>query len=146
MYRIETKRLVGLSDMTVENGCIAIQTQSYDAIDILELKPSTGRESGFLFYEKNNMNVLVCHIGITWKRGRIEVSYGTESDFRKQGYMQEALRGLLNWIIEETNEDKIWAIPNGEESKHILEKCGFVFFGKVETDLMRNWFLFSVDR
>ncbi len=146
MYEIETERLIGLSDLAIENGLLTCQPQTDNVINLLELKPSTGRESAFLFYEKKKKKALVCHIGITWKRGRTEVSYGTENDFRRLGYMQEALIGLLNWIIDNTEEDKIWGLPNGAESQHILEKCGFVYYGKDEAAPTRDWFLFSIDR
>ena len=44
-----------------------------------------------------------------------------------------------------TKEIKIWALPNGDESKHILEKCGFKYFGTVE-GTKSSWYVFNICR
>ena len=59
--------------------------------------------------------------------------------------MQEALNGLLQWIKANTVENKIWCIPNGEISEHILKKCGFEYYGKDEENSCK-WFVYIIER
>lgn len=146
MLTIETSRMVGYSDMTVENGLLKGALRPEGALDILSLKPSTGRESAFVFYDKVNPDAMICHIGITWKRDRTEVSYGTESPYRHNGFMQEALVAFLKWFTTNTTENMVWGLPNGDESKHILEKCGFKFYSKVEEHDTCSWYIYEINR
>ena len=146
MYKIETKRLIGFTDLIITDGFLRCSTKPTEINNILEIRPTSGRESSFLFYDKNSQETLICHIGITWQRGRTEISYGTVDRYRGNGLMQEALKGFLAWVVENTLESQIWGLPNGEESQHILEKCGFCFYGKVEEHPSCSWFLFAIDR
>ena len=145
MCIIQTDRLIGYSDMIVTDGFIQKPSVIDNCINILSIQKTTGREAGFMFYDKNNQDTLICHVAITWQRNRTEVSYGTESLFRNKGYMQEALNAFLEWFSNNTKEIKIWALPNGDESKHILEKCGFKYFGTVE-GTKSSWYVFNICR
>ena len=146
MFTIETSRMVGCSDMIVENGLLKSAQQPEGILDIFSLKPSTGRESAFLFYDKENPDARICHVGITWKRGRTEVSYGTEAPYRRKGFMQEALVAFLKWFTTNTSENIIWGLPNGDESSHILKKSGFRFYGPVEEDPSCSWYVYEINR
>ncbi len=86
MQRIETARLIGLSEILIEHGKILSYSSPVASINLLNIKPTTGREAGFVFYVKENTLIPVCHIGITWQRNRTEVSYGTEPDYRRCGF------------------------------------------------------------
>jgi RimJ/RimL family protein N-acetyltransferase len=142
MIEFLTKRLIAKSDMRVVDSKLVPYETDISDIDILNLLPRTGRESGFLFYDKDNKETLICHIGITLKRSRFEVTYCTIECFRKQGYMTEALSGLVEWIFKNTDVTVIWGIPNGEESQRILERCGFVFYENI-SDSSLKWFCIS---
>ena len=51
------------------------------------------------------------------------------------------------WFAANTSENKIWGLPNGtnrEESKHILEKCGFIYYGKVEENDSCSWYVYDI--
>ena len=124
--KIITKRLIGFSDLVIDNGRL-LSKPINESISILQLKPKTGKESGFCFYDKNNQDVLICHVGITNQRAKFEVSYGTQDEFRNKGYMSEALDGFVSFVFTKTNELIIWALPNGDISQHILEKCKFKY-------------------
>ena len=143
MYTIETSWMLGYSDMTVENGLLKGAPRPEGSLVILSLKPSRGRESAFVFYDKNKPDTMICHIGITWKRGRTEVHYGTKSPYRQKGFMQEALVAFLKWFTTNTTEKVIWGLPNGDESKHILVKCGFVYYSKVEEHDSCSWYVYD---
>ena len=108
MFTIETSRMVGRSDMIVEDGLLKGAQQPDGILDIFSLKPSTGRESAFWFYDKENPDAKICHVGITWQRGRTEVSYGTETPYRRKGFMQEALVAFLEWFSTNTSENILW--------------------------------------
>lgn len=140
MITFDTKRLTGLSDLVLVDQCLGQQVNTV-GIDLINLKPSTGREHAFCFYDKQNSNVLICHIAITDKRGRFEVSYGTEEPFRGNGYMTEALTCLCQWLYDNTDRVAIWALPNGphkEESISVLQKCGFE---KADKEFGIEWYV-----
>ena len=133
--------------MVIENGRLKGAPLPEGIIDIFSLEPASGRESAFVFYDKDNPDNKICHVGITWQRGRTEVTYGTESPYRKKGFMQEALDAFLKWFAANISENKIWGLPNGtnrEESKHILEKCGFIYYGKVEENDSCSWYVYDI--
>ena len=127
MITFNTKRLICRSDLVLVDQCLTQQINTVE-IDVMNITPCTGREHAFCFYDKQNSDVLICHIAITDKRGRFEVSYGTEESFRGNGYMTEALESLCKWLFINTDRDSIWALPNGQykkESISVLKKCGF---------------------
>ena len=129
MISFETERLICESDLCVEKGKLVECKNDY-TINILNIKPTTGKENGFVFYSKASQPTLVCHIGIIHTRGRFEVSYGVDNEsLRGQGYMTEALMALCKWLFNNTEQEKIWALPNGpckDASIRILEKCNFI--------------------
>ena len=140
MIEIKTKRLIGRSDMHIEDKHI-VYRQKNNAINILNLKEATGQETGFCFYDLNSPEIEICHVGISCTRNRFEVSYGTEEGYRHQGFMIEALNSFTHWVFEQTDKNEIWGLPNGPESQHILEKCGFAYWGPVENTNSSKWFV-----
>lgn len=142
MIKIQTKRLVGFSDIVVENGCIKSDFVPQNAtMNLLSLKPTTGMEQGFVFYSIDDPRNMICHIGLTFQRNKFEISYGTEPPYRRKGYMTEALVAFAGWLFENTSNVEIWALPNGAESEHILQKCGFLFIDHYEKNSSMKWYL-----
>ena len=111
-------------------------------IDLLNLKRTTGRESGFVFYDKDQNNKEICHIGFLSKRDRFELSFGTEIEYRRMGYMYEALVNTIDWIFKHTNENVIWAIPGNNISENLLKKCGFQKSTAEQVNEF-NWFMLT---
>lgn len=149
MHTIQTDRLIGFSDLSIESGLLkAVYPESYEPDIFGGSSGLTGRESQFQFYTKNNLNDEVCHIIVMWKREkRPEVSYGTNDPYRGNKYMEEALTGFLEWVQNNTDEKEIWGLPNGEyksTSQHILEKCGFKPSDKHASDLI--WYVFQCNQ
>ena len=140
MICFETQRMIAKSEMNIQNGVLTEKESNDRPKDILSLQPSTGLESAFIFYSKDDKSVRICHIQITHKRNRFEVSYGTEEKFRRQGYMKEALACLIDWIFSNTNELVIWGLPNGEESEHILQTSRFTYYGPYEKSTSMKWY------
>ena len=150
MYSLETERLIGFSDIRVLDGKILPTplTEEYE-VDIFNDACTSIPDNSFKFYDKLERDKLICHIGIIFYRGRLELTYGTELAYRGSGYMQEALEGLIEWITNNTEEKQIWGIPNGENaqiSQYILEKNGFVYYGPVENASSCSWFLYNIAR
>ncbi len=129
MIFFETERLICKSDLCVEKGKL-VKCEKDNTINILDIKPTTGEENGFVFYSKASKTTLVCHIGIIYTRERFEVSYGVDNEsLRGQGYMTEALKSLCKWLFDNTDEGVIFALPNGvdkDKSIRVLEKCSFL--------------------
>lgn len=141
MSYFETERMIAKSEMVVQNGTLKGKDSPNSPMDdILHIHPMTGQESAFIFYNKADGCTQICHIGITHQRKRFEVSYGTELNFRGQGYMKEALASLVNWIFANTNETEIFGLPNGPESEHILQTSGFSCVGSCEENLSIKWY------
>ena len=140
MLNFETERLIAKSEMMIVDGKLVENTLEPTIIDVLNIKKTTGMESGFKFYDKTDVSVEVCHIGIIWQRNRFEVSYGTEEAFRGKGYMKEALAYLVDWIFANTKEPEIWGLPNGIVSEHILSSNGFTYYGPVENYPSMKWY------
>lgn len=141
----KTKRLLVKFKPCIQDGKFNFENSySNKKIDILNLQPSDPEHMTFQFYSKED-NTNICHIALTNKRGKLEVSYGTEPFFRNKGYMTEALAFAVKWIFENTTEDSIWALPNGDISKTILETCGFTDYGVFEDAPKMHWFKIERD-
>lgn len=142
MLVIKTERLVGVSNMEIQGGKLVSIKREVNEINIFDLKPISGKESAFIFYDIHNTDIEICHIGITWKRNRFEVSYGTNEVYRRKGFLQEALSAFIEWVVSNTDEKEIWGLPNGPESEHILMKCGFIYYDVVENSNSK-WYRFD---
>lgn len=141
MFIEETERLVCKSEMLIVDGFpepIKNEESGVSILNILNMKPATGMEFGFMFFDKATGNN-VCQIHFENKRRKYEVSYGTDEVFRGRGYMKEALNFFVNWIFSNTEVKELVAlINNNDKSQHILESTGFTFF---EKDEFGDWFI-----
>lgn len=140
MLCFNTERMIAKSEMSIVSGNLIDTLPQNSSIDIFNLQPRTGLESCFRFYNNSNESIEICHIAIIGTRNRFEVSYGTETEFRRKGYMKEALAQLVNWIFFNTREKEIWGLPNGRESEHILQSCGFSYYEPFEEDTSMKWY------
>jgi len=77
--------------------------------------------------------------------GDAEIGYGTELEFQNQGYMTEAVEGLVAWgrkrddlrgIVAETHKDNI-------PSQRVLERAGFVKLGEAKSE--EDGFFWRID-
>ena len=135
-----TDRLVAKSNLQLNDGKISLRKfRLQGEINLLTLQPSNPEDEGFVFYDTLD-DERICHVGFTDKRGRMEVTYGTELSFRNKGYMSEALKFVVDWVFNNTTEAELWAIPNGIISESILRKTGFVYYGEVEDSVDSKWF------
>lgn len=142
MIEFSTERLVAKTDMEVVDSKLITRILPCSDIDLLSLKRATGRETGFVFYDKSNEDIEICHISIVSKRGRFELSFGTIEEYRKMGYMSEALENTIIWIFKHTTEEFIWAIPGNSISEKILKKYGFEISAEEQENDFR-WFMLT---
>ena len=138
MIQFQTDRMIAKTEMILQSKKLMYMVRSFDETAFLkDDRPDTSMDDCFWFYDADNGNKICC-IMILWKRNRFEVSYNTLEPYRNQGYMTEALKSLCKWLFDNTDQDVIFALPNGlckEASIRILEKCNFIPSG-VENELV----------
>jgi len=89
--------------------------------------------------EENTMVGDLCFMGEPNPDGEIEIGYGTYEQFRKRGFMTEAVGGMINWAKEQPNVKSIIAssLKNNTDSSSILKKNNFTIVEK--TNELYNW-------
>lgn len=65
----------------------------------------------------------------------IEVGYVLHQAFWGKGYATELAKGFLEWGFKQLSVDKLVAVirPQNDPSRHVLEKCGMRYVGKVHS-------------
>lgn len=68
-----------------------------------------------------------CFKGAADADGRVEIGYGLEKAFEKQGYMTEAVRALCAWAKQQPGVRQITAEtdPDNRASQRVLQRAGF---------------------
>lgn len=121
---IITSKMIMRTNVQFENGRLIFPKENHCA-DLSSLKPRKGEDSGFIFYSHTGKEI--CHISIRTDRRPCELTYGTEEEFREQGYMQAAMKIVLQLFKENHVTEEISGLICGNPtSEHILEKFGFV--------------------
>ena len=89
--------------------------------------------------EENKMVGDLCFMGEPNADGEIEIGYGTYAEFRKRGFMTEAVSGMIKWAGIQPNIRTITASTEKTniDSYSILERNDFIKFGETET--LYNW-------
>ena len=90
---------------------------------------------------ENQMVGDLCFCGEPNSNGEIEIGYGTYVEFRKRGFMKEAVRRMIQWAEKQPNVKSVIASTDKSNiaSSSVLEKNNFIKVG--ETDTMFNWCL-----
>ena len=88
---------------------------------------------------ENKMVGDLCFVGEPNPAGEIEIGYGTYEDFRKQGFMTEAVSGMIGWVQKQPAVRAIVASTDKSNAASwtVLEKNGFVKCGESEDQF--NW-------
>ena len=76
--------------------------------------------------------------GLPDAQGQVEIGYGIDPACRNQGYMTEAVKGLIAWAFQDARcqaviapDTKRWNVA----SQHVLEKVGMRVFGETQEAL-----------
>ncbi len=85
--------------------------------------------------EDNKMIGDLCFVGEPNAAGEVEIGYGTYEEFRKRGYMTEAVGGMIKWVRKQPNIKSIIASTDKKniDSFSILKKNNFIKCGETET-------------
>lgn len=91
--------------------------------------------------EENKMVGDLCFVGEPNTEGEVEIGYGTYEEFRKRGFMTEAVAGIIKWAEKQPNIRSIIASTEKSniDSYSILERNNFIKSGETET--LYNWSL-----
>lgn len=81
----------------------------------------------------------LCFVGEPNTDGEIEIGYGTYEDFRKKGFMTEAVSGMIAWAKTQANVKAIVAMTEKSNmaSWAVLKKNNFSQVHETET--MLHW-------
>jgi RimJ/RimL family protein N-acetyltransferase len=76
--------------------------------------------------------------------GVVEIAYGIDPDFQRQGFATEAAAGLLIYALSQKEVHLVRAhtLVDGVASQRVLSKCGFKLIGEVddpEDGLVLRW-------
>ena len=77
--------------------------------------------------ESNCMVGDLCFKGNPNELGEVEIGYGIHSEFHNNGFMTEAVGGIIQWTFEQENVNCIWAetVPQNLASQKVLLKNDF---------------------
>jgi RimJ/RimL family protein N-acetyltransferase len=89
--------------------------------------------------DTNKMVGDICIVGEPNSDGEIEIGYGTYDEFQKQGFMTEAVGGLITWAKSQPKVASLIASTEKENtgSYTILLKNNFIKIN--ETERLFNW-------
>jgi [ribosomal protein S5]-alanine N-acetyltransferase len=89
--------------------------------------------------EENRIVGDLCFMGEPNAAGEIEIGYGTYEDFRKRGFMTEAMRGMVKWAERQPNVRCIIASTKRDNvaSYSVLLNNDFLMIS--ETNTLFKW-------
>jgi [ribosomal protein S5]-alanine N-acetyltransferase len=128
----------------------SLHTISPELKEALEntILPHTADSSKNYFYstlwtlilkDENRMVGDLCFMGEPGIDGAVEVGYGTYEEFRKSGYMTEAIGAMIEWAKQQSEIKVIIASTEmtNKASYSVLLKNGFIKSG--ESGSLINW-------
>lgn len=134
-------------ELNLEETNITITPEFKEVLEQIILPLVEANESEFEYFTlwtmiDKSMNKMVgdlCFKGLPNDEGAIEIGYGTYEDFRGNGYMTEAVGGLIDWAKLQPDIKKITAMTDktNRASFTVLQKNGFVKSG--ESDDLFHW-------
>lgn len=132
-----SKNMIMKTNLSVVNGKIVCPSMKR-VISLLDIKPNNAEDGGFVFYDSQDSNKLICRIAYTEKRGKNELFYETEAEYKNQGYMTVAMAHVLKWMRQYSVSGSLWLLihKDNRPSQKIAQRYGFVsqgdFEGKME--------------
>ena len=137
------------TNLYVENGRVKSRleysSERTSSINLMELKPNDPEDSCFVFYERENLSKIICTLAYTEKRGKPEIYYEAEAAFRNKGYMTQAMKQVLDWMIQNKYMGTLWLLIDIQNipSQKIAKHCGFVLSGE-EASTGQQWYCFDL--
>jgi RimJ/RimL family protein N-acetyltransferase len=122
-------------ELNIEKSPRSITPELREALDFGIIPNVADEQQNYLFStlwvlilkENNKMIGDVCFKGEPNIDGEIEISYGTHFEFRRKGYMTEAVGEILKWSKKQSNVMKVLASSekNNVSSQQVLRNNGF---------------------
>jgi [ribosomal protein S5]-alanine N-acetyltransferase len=141
------------TELNLNNTSRTISTELKEALEQTILPNVADTSKNYLFStlwtvistKENKMVGDLCFVGEPNIEGEIEIGYGTYQEFRKRGFMTEAVAGIIKWAEKQPNIRSIIASTEKSniDSCSILEKNNFTKSGETET--LFNWKL-TIDK
>lgn len=130
------------NELELSETNITITPEFREALEQAILPMVAKNENNYLYFTlwtiiakaENKMVGDLCFKGLPDADGAIEIGYGTYEDFRGNGYMSEAVGGIIEWAKKQPEIKAITASTNAENiaSFTILKKNKFVKIGESE--------------
>lgn len=124
-----------------------ISPELREALEHALLPGIAANESNYLYFTlwtiilkaENRMVGDLCFMGLPNDKGEIEIGYGTYDGFRGNGYMTEAVGGMIDWAKQQSGVNAIIASTSKTNvaSYTILQKNHFAQNG--ESDDLFHW-------
>ncbi len=124
-----------------------ISPELQEALEQALLPGVAANESNYLYFtlwtiilkSENRIVGDLCFMGLPNENGEIEIGYGTYDGFRGNGYMTEAVAGMIGWAKQQPGVNAITASTNKTNvaSYTILQTNQFVQTG--ESDDLFYW-------
>jgi len=137
------------TNLYVEDGRVKSQLEHSSKrtlpINLMKLEPTNPEDSCFVFYEQENPDQIICKVAYTEKREKPELFYETETMFRGKGYMTQAMKQVLDWMIQNECTGTLWLLINIQNipSQKIAKHYGFVLSGEqVNSD--QQWYCLNL--
>ena len=134
-------------ELNLEKSPRSITPELREALDCGIIPNVADEQQNYLFStlwtvilkENNKMIGDLCFKGEPNIDGEIEIGYGTYFEFRRKGYMTEAIDGMLKWAKMQPEVLKVLASTekNNISSQRILESNNFSKIGKADSII--NW-------
>lgn len=92
---------------------------------------------GIVLKETNEF-IGFCNTGIKQEISGLnrEIAYSISNDYRNKGYTTQAVKGLVNYLFENTDVEELNAVvlPRNVASNKVIAKCGFQLRGNIEIE------------
>ena len=139
-----SNRVVMKTNLLVVNGRITFPVKE-SAYKLLDIKPNNAEDGGFIFYDRQHTDQIICKIAYTEKRGKSELFYETDAAYRNQGYMTVAMECVLEWMRQHSVSGCLWLLirENNEASRKIAQRYKFIPQGVFEDDL--EWYCLNLE-
>jgi ribosomal-protein-alanine N-acetyltransferase len=134
-------------ELNLNESSRTISPELKEALDQTILPNVVDTTKNFLFHtlwtviskEENKMVGDLCFVGEPNDEGEVEIGYGTYEEFRKRGFMTEAVGGIIKWTEKQPNIRSIIASTEKSniDSSSILDRNNFLKSGETET--LYNW-------
>jgi len=135
------------TELNLGDSSRTISTDLKEALEQTILPAVSDPERNYLYStlwtliskEYNKMVGDLCFVGEPNEEGEIEIGYGTYEEYRKRGFMTEAVSAMIEWATKQPEVRSIIASTekNNTDSFSILEKNNFIKRG--ETDKLFLW-------